>query len=112
MRYYIRANDRLQMRAMKAVKGQTQPVVVDFSAIADDIGALTGATWTVQSGNATISGESLTSNVASANITTADAGDSMIEVKGTNATYAEPIRIRVLAKDPHSVMAWDYGVYA
>lgn len=109
--FYVRAQDRQQVRQLRATKGQAQPLAVDFSPIADDIGALTGATWTVKSGNAAISGTALSSNVASAVITTADMGDSMIEVKGANATYAEPIRIRVFAKDPDVLHAWDYGIH-
>ena len=112
MKFYIRANDRAQLRAMRAIEGQAQPLEVDFSGLADDIGALTGATWTVKSGNAAISNTSLASNVARATVTTADRGDSMIEVVGTNATHAEPIRIRVFAKDPVTYPSWDYGLMA
>lgn len=106
--YYIRQNDRQQVRTLRTAKGSVEPVTLDFSPWAEDNGNVTTVTWTVDSGNAAVSGEALTSNVASAVVTTADAGQSMLIVKGTGATHAKPIYVRVVARDP-GVLVYDYG---
>ena len=109
MKFVIRANEPQELRSMRTIEGAIEPISVDFSPWADDSGAITSATWSVVGGNASISGQSLASNVATAIVTTADVGDSTIEVKGINATYTKPIRIRILAKDPGANPVYDYG---
>jgi len=106
--FVARANDRLEIRQLRMSKGEAVPVIVDFSPWADDGGAVTTATWTVKAGNATISGEALSSSSASAVVTTAEEGGSIIEVKGAGATHTKIVNIQVFAKDP-SLPTNDYG---
>ncbi len=111
MNFVVRANDRETFRTLRAIKGGVMPLTVDFSPWADDNGALTGATWSVIGGNASLSDTSLSNSVASVTVTTADRGDSTIEVKGANASYTQPIRIRVSAIEPQALPMHDYGFH-
>lgn len=108
--FYVRDNDRMQIRQLRTVKAEALPVTVDFSAWSEDNGAVMTATWTVKSGSAAVSGQALASNVASAVVTTANAGGSLIEVKGAGATHTKIFNVRVVAKDPYRpVNDYDYA---
>lgn len=109
--FYVRDRDLRQVRQLRTVKDDITTVTVDFSAWAEDNGAVTSATWTVKNGSATVASEALSSNVATAVVTTAQSGGSLIEVKGAGATNAKHFNLRVLAKDPFVVPAYDYGYY-
>lgn len=108
LEYVVRANDRMSVRRALLLQGAVVPVQVDFAPWAEDGGVVTSVTWTVKSGNAAISGESLTSNVASAVLTVADQGHSMIEVLASGATHTIPFRLAVYARDPALYTANDY----
>lgn len=82
----------------------------DFGPWADDNGSVTSVTWTVKAGSATVSGEALTSNVATALVTFGDTGGTLIQIKAvttSNGTYIA--YLDVLAKDPQSGTN-DYGL--
>jgi len=106
--YYVRDNDRQQIRQLRTFKDEVTPVSVDFSAWAEDNGAVTTATWAVISGSATVSGTSLALNVATGTVTTASRGSSLIEIKGAGATNTKILKLRVYAKDPYQATN-DYG---
>lgn len=106
--FVVRHNDRQNVRMMRTSKADQEPVTVDFEPWAEDRGALASATWSVESGNATISNESLSGSVASAEITTAERGMSLIRVLGANATYQKAVWIRVSAEEP-TQPTYDYG---
>lgn len=108
LEYVVRANDRMSVRRALLLKGAVVPVQVDFAPWVEDGGAVTSVTWTVKSGNAAISGESLASNVASAVLTVADQGQSMIEVLAAGATHTIPFRLAVYARDPTLYPVNDY----
>lgn len=110
MDFVIRDNDRQQVRqAPTQFVGEVLPVSFDFSPWADDNGAITSATWSIVSGSATISGEALSGNVASALITTASAGPTLVKILAVGATHTKRINFRVFAKDPQNWPVWDYG---
>ena len=109
MKYVIRDDERKGFRALNTIKGAVQKVEFDFSPWADSNGALTSATWTVVSGNASIASEALASSLASATVSTVDEGVSVIEVKGINASFTQPVRLKIAAKAPHEPYYGDYG---
>jgi len=74
----------------------------DFSQWAAVNGAITSVTWTVKSGNATISSEALSSNVASALITMPQAGNNLIQVKATTGTDSVIAYLELTVKDPQA----------
>lgn len=107
-KFVIRANDPIQVRCQLAMKDGVETVQFDFSPWAEDNGNVSAVTWTVESGNAGVSGEALASNVASAQITTSNQGGSMIRLKAVGTTDTKVINLRVYAKDPRQA-ADDYG---
>ena len=108
--FYILDKTRQQVRQLLQFKGDVKTLTLDFSPWADDNAVVTSATWTVESGQATISAQSLTANVASALITTSSAGASMIKVLVTDGTRSEAVYIKVRCKDPQTTTSDDYGL--
>ena len=94
----------------RVLKGDVIPFSVVFAPWAEDAGVtLNAATWTVKSGNAGVSGEALTSNSASANITFSQVGTNIIEVSVTDGTLIKKAILNVLVVDPNSISN-DYGM--
>lgn len=82
----------------------------DFGPWADDNGSITSVTWTVKAGSATISGDALAGNVATALVTFGDTGATLIQIKAVTASSGTYIAyLDVLAKDPQSGTS-DYGM--
>lgn len=82
----------------------------DFSPWADDNHDVTTVTWTVRSGNAAVSGQALTSSVATALVSFTETGHNLIQVKG--ATASNEVYVAYLdayVKDPE-VLTNDYGI--
>ena len=109
--FYITDQNRQQVRQRLQFKGDVKSLSVDFNPWADDNGTVTSVTWSVESGNATIGTEALSSNVASSIITTSESGNSMIKLVATDGTHSEAVYIKVLTKDPQSIysVTTDYG---
>ena len=96
-------------RTMKTLKGESETVEIDFSVWQANIGqTITGVTWEVLSGTASISAQTLSSNVASALITTPDEDASLIKVTAETARddITEWIKIRTYDFEYTN----DYGV--
>lgn len=82
----------------------------DFSPWEEDNGAVTSVTWTVKSGSATVSADTLSSSVARALVTFGDAGGSLIQIKAVTAANGTYVAyLDVLAKDPNGGTN-DYGL--
>ena len=106
--FYISAANRQQVRRILQFAGDARKHTFDFNSWADDNGTVTTATWTVESGQATITGKTLTSNVASGIITTTYADSGMIKLSVTDGTHTKVVFIRYVCKDPQSPEANDY----
>lgn len=101
--FFITANNSLTTpNTHRAFKGEIVPFSFDFSAWADDNAALTSATWTVESGDATVSGTALNSNVATGNVTVSNEGKSLIKVSGTTGTLTKVVYLSIYADEPDS----------
>jgi len=109
MNYVIRANRAIQVFRLLAYKGGAEPITVDFSPWADDGGTVTAVTAEVKSGDASISNESISSNVKSFLLTTAQAGSSMVKLTGTAGNNKPIVHIYVVSKDPNN-QVYDYGI--
>src|SRR3990167_6370836 len=107
MDFFI-AEGRQHPRRILQYKGDVKSHSFDFTPWADDNGALTTATWTVESGQVTLSSKTLASSVASALFTTTEAGNSLVTLSVTDGTHTEVVYIRVFAKDPQIVTSEDY----
>lgn len=73
---------------------------VDFSPWSEKYGTVTSVTWTVESGQAAVSGETLSSNVATANVSTSKEGKSLVRIKATTGTLTKSFYLSILAYDP------------
>lgn len=74
---------------------------IDLTKLEAETGdTISSVTWIVDSGAATVTGESLTSSVATADITTSQTGRQLIKAScvGSNGNY--PIYISIKVNDP------------
>lgn len=101
--FFVTSKQRQEIRQRAQYKGDVKALSVDFSPWAEDNSDVSTVTWSVESGNAAISSETLTSNVASALITTSEAGHSMIKLLATDGTHTEAVYIHIRARDPQAV---------
>ena len=110
--YTIDSNIRQQMGREVFHKGDIKTLSIDYNPWADDNAAVSGVTWTIESGQATVVSNSLTANVASAVISTAESGNTMLKAVATDGTNSKAFYIRILAKDPTYAYGFnDYGLY-
>ncbi len=110
-RFYITTQTRQQRLDVLAMEGDDQTIEIDFSAWAEDNAEVTSATWSLLQGNASIDGQDLSDNVASARITTNTEGKSLIKLSATTGTVTKTVYLRIVAKDPKEPCGvCDYGV--
>ena len=94
-------------------KGQETIYEVDWAVRVTKIGtSVSSVAWSVDSGSATISGEALSSNVASAKVSTASADCSVIKVVATFADgQVDPHFFTVKVDEPRCVQSARNGRY-
>ena len=88
----------------KFTEGDSRVLTINLSPEADRIGSsFTVATWTVDKGKATVSSEAISSNVATARVTTSDDGMSLIKVRlaAVNGTVINQ-HIKILGVDTYT----------
>lgn len=93
----------------KVSKGDAETYVVDFTPWQEDNSPVTTVTWTLESGSAGISNQSLVSGVASALISFNDAGTQVISVLANTGTQKKKVWFEIFAHDLDFI-ANDYGV--
>lgn len=81
---------------------------IDCTPWQEDNSAISSASWTVECGEAGISGQSLVSGVVSALITFSQSGKALISILLSTATQKKKIWLEVRAKDLNG-SADDYG---
>lgn len=106
--YYIRADREPRTINLGTLKGDVASLNFDYSAYADDYGAVTTVTVTVESGQASVGSESLASNVKSLTLTTSQEGRSTIKLSAAGSSDTHILKLLVMTKDPQSVSE-DYG---
>lgn len=105
----VSENNPQKFRDIAFKDGATQ-YSFNFAPWQDDNGTITAVTWTVKSGQATVSADTLTSGVATALVTFGQAGSNLIQIKATTAANGIYIAyLDVLAQDPQSGTN-DYGI--
>lgn len=97
---------RLHSRVM--FKGGAETVKFDYSPWAEDNGTVTGVTVTVEAGDASITNETLASDVKSMLVTTSNEGWSLIKLVATDGTNKDVQYLEVVSKDPERQVS-DYG---
>jgi len=98
--YVITARYNPQKFKDSQYKDGVETYSFDLSPWAEDNNTVTTATWTVKAGQATVSGQALASNVASAQVTFGSEGGNLIQIKCATGTETYVIWLDVLAKDP------------
>ena len=94
-----------------AMKDGKKTYSFDFGPWAEDNHDITAVTWTVKAGQAAVSGQALTSNVATALVTFSQSGGSLIQVKAETASNEVYVAyLDVMAKDPEAAYNNDYGM--
>ena len=81
----------------------------DFTAWQEDNNTITSATWTVETGNASVSNESLSSGVASALLTFSESGYSLISILVDTGTEKKKVWLETSTKDM-KYEPYDYGL--
>jgi len=108
--FVIRANGNPQKFTDVTFKGAAVTYSFDFAPWAEDNSTVTSVSWSVESGDASISGATLTGTMASALVTTPEAGRSVIKITATTGTEKYVAYLDVLAKDLQCPVS-DYGFY-
>lgn len=91
------------------MKNEADTIRFDFSAWAEDNAALTTVTWSVEAGDAAVSGSALSSSVASSLVTVSNPGRSLIKLTATDGTRTKIVFLDILCKDPNQRAQDDYG---
>lgn len=108
--YYITSERIREHHSHTMYKGQSELIKFDYSEYAEVNGAITTVTWSVEYGDAALSGKSLASNVAQAQCTTANPGKSLIKVTATDGTDIDIQWLEVYVKDLTVNYTDDYGL--
>lgn len=103
-KFYIMAETRIQVRKILHFKGDIKKHTFDFSSWVDDNGTVTSVTWTVESGQVSITSEALASNVNTLVLTTTEPGTSMLKGIATDGTHSETVYVRIKIKDPQALL--------
>lgn len=111
-KYYVTNARRNQKAERLAFAGGAEQIQVDYSVWAEVNGNVTGVTVTVEYGDAAVSAESLTSNVKSFLVTTANSGKSLLKLVATDGTDKDVMWLEIWAKDPALAFSDDYGMAA
>jgi hypothetical protein len=109
--YYVTNERNRDYITKEAYKGGAEQIQYDYSSWAEDNGTLTSVTVTVESGDATISSESLASNVKTFLLTTSQIGHSTIKLVATDGTDKDVQYLNIITRDPMNY-AHDYGMCA
>lgn len=99
--FYITSENNPQVLQDIGFVGQVIQYNFDFSQWAEVNDDVTTVTWTVESGQAAVSGTSVTSNVATGLVTLSEAGANMLKiVASTAAGMKQVVKLDLLVKDP------------
>lgn len=106
--FFISSENEVRKFFGEQGEGAKEKYALDFTQWADVNGAVTSVVWTVDSGNGAVSGEALASSVASAFLTTSDAGRTVMKVVATvSGGSIHTVYVDVLCRAQEAVD--DYG---
>lgn len=109
-KFVIVSENNVQKFKDISFKGAAVKYEFNFAPWQDDNNTITGVVWEVKSGQATISGEALTSAVATALVTFGESGSNLIKLTASTAASGVYVAyLDVLATDPQSGTN-DYGI--
>ena len=99
----------MRVQSWPQFKGEAFTYTIDWSVFAGRLGtSVSSVAWSVDSGTATIGSEAISSNVASALITTASSGCAMIKLVATMADSQIDIHFfKISTSEPRCVESGD-----
>jgi len=106
--FFVSNEQRIGVREIIHYKGDIKKHSVDFSMWVDDNATVTSVTWTIESGQASITSESLSSNKSTIVVSTTESGFSMLKAVATDGTHGEAVYIELRARDPQTFFRDDY----
>ena len=107
--FYVAANAPTSVFGARQFKDSKDTFKFDLSAWAEENSTVSSATWTVEAGTATVSGESLATNVASALVSFTGTGGALIKVVCDTGTEQRVVWLDAHVTDPETVTL-DYGL--
>ncbi len=107
--YTITANNNIQLFRDVSFKSAAKTYQFDFSPWAEANNTVTSVTWETKTGNAGITGQALSSNIATALITFSEPGGNLIKLTADTGTEIYVVYLDVFAKDPEQPTTNDYG---
>lgn len=107
--FYVTANRKPDQYSDNVSLNDAVTYSFDFSPWAEDNSNVSSVTWTVESGQAAVSGQALASNVASALLTFSSSGKNLISILATTATQKKKIWLETYVKDVN-IYPDDYGL--
>jgi len=93
-----------ELETVLLMDGQSETISFDLSPWEADNASVSAVTWSVESGSISISGESLSSSVASALITGSSAGKSLVKLTCTTTSPVLILYLVVFVRDPQVVI--------
>lgn len=108
---YVTAQNELKTPYKdRAYKSDVKTYQIDFAPWAEDNATVTSVTWTVESGDVAVSGNALSSNVATANITMTDTGKALVKIQATAGSLKKSVYLDIKVNDPDTFFDNDYGI--
>lgn len=104
----IPAFPKQQIYKDRLIEGDIQDYSIDFSPWSEENNNINSVTWDVVSGNASLSNEALSSNIATAVINVSQQGRNLIQVKAVGTTSTKVIWLDIFVEDPNSGFVSDY----
>ncbi len=109
-RFSVNSRDNALSFKDKVLKGAKVTYEFNFSQWAEENNTATSATWEVEHGKASVSGQSLANNIASALVSFPESGASRIKLTANTGTEQYVTYLDLLAKETDVELTYDYGL--
>ena len=106
--FTVTTKTRLDAFKDKVSIGDIATYEFDCTPWQDDNSTITGATWTVESGSASISGQAVSSGIVSAQVSFTQAERVLISILLTTATEKKKLWLEIICRD-YQLPIDDYG---
>lgn len=106
--FTVLAEDHTQSFSDRVIKGSKVKYSFDFKPWAEDTANVSTVEWTVKSGDASISDEQLSNNIATSFLTFSDTGKTRVEIKATSEPGDILVAfLTILSTDPSEIEAFE-----
>ena len=106
--FTLASRNKVSTFSDNAHKGDVTNYTLDCSPWAEDNGAMVTAVWTVETGGASISNQTLVSGIAAARVTFNERGYVQLSLLASTATASKKVYLNILVDD-ETLRGDDYG---